>query len=406
MSTQQPSVGYRAALREPVVGRLYAAFAMSVVGDYVAQGALLFLAFERTDLILGPAAVLAVAGLPAVLTGGIGGAWLDRLPRREALIGLQLLGAVSVLLPVLFDATPWVFVAAGLLGAVRAANVAVRSGAIADGVREEHRGPLLGLTGTTEQVGQVLGYLTGATLFHLIGSDAALLTDAATFVLAGIILTRLRINEQHRRAVGRDVRAGVREIFGHPILRILAPVVWMSALAGAVPETMASAITDDGDAWRTIVLISAPAAQAVTSFVIGRTEVLKRLSFQMTHLVWLALAYGLAMRFADRAPLLAAANALVGVGLAWTLGPQLAFLRHARPERMAQVTGTMIAGLIVSEAAGSLALGWLADATSVQAAYRTAGFLVLATAVVGWIAMQRTPDARALDRAFTERLFR
>ena len=398
--------GYRAALREPIVRRLYAAFALSVVGDFMGLGALLFLAYERTELILGPAAVLAVAGIPALLTGGIGGAWLDHLKRRDALVGFQVVGSLAVMLPVIFSSTASIFVAAAILGAVRAANVAVRSGAIADGIREEHRGPLLGLTGTTEQTGQAVGYLAGATLFHLISSDAALLADAVSFLGAAIILLGLKIEERERTLEPRDVRAGIREILGQPILRILAPVVWVSALAGAVPETIASAVTDDGDFWRAIVLASAPAGQAVTSFVIGRTELLNRLSFHMTHLVWLSLAYGLAMRFADNAMLLALANALVGVGLAWTLGPQLSFLRHARPERMAQVTGTMIAGLIAAEACGALLLGWLADATSIQAAYRTAGFLVLATAVVGWIAMQRTPEARDLDRAFRGRSFR
>ncbi|MCA1722604.1 MAG: hypothetical protein LC779_16440, partial [Actinobacteria bacterium] len=124
---------------------------------------------------------------------------------------------------------------------------------------------------------------------------------------------------------------------------------------------------------------------------------IERPSYQLIHLAWLALAFGIAAL--GRAPVwYVLGNLLVGSGTAWLLGPQTLFVRVAAPERMAQITGTMIAGIIACEGLGTLLFGAIADASSVGVAYRVAGFLVLGTAVVGWTAKERLPEAEELDR--------
>ncbi|MBW3621714.1 MAG: hypothetical protein KY461_15835, partial [Actinobacteria bacterium] len=67
------------------------------------------------------------------------------------------------------------------------------------------------------------------------------------------------------------------------------------------------------------------------------------------------------------------------------------------PERMAQVTGTMIAVMIAADGLGTPLFAWLADRTSVSAAYRAAGIVVLVSALVGWVVKERTPLAAELD---------
>lgn len=395
--SRAPDRGYLAALRHPLVRTIWFASAVSSLGDYVGQGALLVLAYERSGgRVLGSAAILAFGAVPALLSGGLAGSWLDRLPRRRALIGTQLLGAAAICLPVFVPGLAVVFVAAALLGAVRAATVAVRAGALADGIPDSHRGRLLALMGTTEQSSQVAGYLVGSGLAAAIGAAPALLFDAASFVVGAGLLLRAVFPPPRPRQRPASVTAGIRDIWSNPVLRLLAPLVWVTASVGSMPEALAAGVASQGDPWLPLVFAAAPAGQAATMLVVGRVEHFGRPSAQLIHLAWLALALGIAAQ--GRSPAwFVLGNFLVGSGVAWTMGPQLSFVRLAPPERMAQVTGTMIAVLIAADGLGTPLFAWLADRTDVSTAYRVAGFLVLVAALLGWAVKERTPLAHQLD---------
>lgn len=404
--TGEPSSGYRAALRDRVVRTLWLATASSSIGDYVGQGAMLLLAYDRSgDRVLGSAAILAFGALPALLTGVLAGGPLDRLPRGRALIGLHLVGAVAIALPVVIPGLPIVFLAAALLGAVRAGTAAVRSGAMADAVPDQHRGPLLALMSSTDQTSQVFGYLAGASMAALVGAESALLVDAASFLIGALLLTRLSFPPPRPRDRKPRPSEGMRDILGNPVLRFLGPLVWVSAAVSALPEALASGVAEQGDPLLPFVFAAAPAGQALTMLVVGRLPQMGKPSAQLIHLAWLSLAFGIAAQ--GRSPAwFVLANFLVGSGVAWSVGPQLAFVRLAPPERMAQITGTMIAVLITAEGLGAPLLAWLADQTSVATAYRVAGFLVLAAAVIGWVVKDRTTEAHLLDEDPTGALVR
>lgn len=389
--------GYRPALRSRMVRAIWSAAAVSQLGDYIGQGALLVLAFERAGgRVLGSAAVLAAAAIPALLSGMLAGTWLDRIPRGRALAGAQVAGAAIIALPVLVPGLAIVFVSAALLGAVKAVTVAVRSGAIAEGVEDRHRGPLLALLSTTDLTGQVVGYLIGAGLAASIGAAPALLLDSGSFLVGAVILTRTSFPPPVPRAGRSGLGAGIREILGNPVLRILAPLVWITATVGSLPEALAPGVAGADDPWLPFVFAAAPAGQALTMVVIGRLPQVGRPSVQLIHLAWLSLAFGIAAL--GRSPgWFVLANLLVGSGVAWTIGPQLAFVRLAPAERMAQITGVMIAIMIAADGIGTPLFAWLADRTSVPTAYRAAGVVVLVSALVGWFVKERTPLAAELD---------
>jgi MFS family permease len=392
--------GYRAALATPTVRNLWTSSAVSQVGDYVGQGALLLLAYDRAGgRVLGSAAVLAAAAVPALLSSALAGSWLDRLPRGRALAGAQVAGAAVVVLPVVVPGLAIVFVAAALLGAVKAVTIAVRAGAMAEAVEDRHRGPLVALLSTTDQTGQVVGYTVGAGLAATVGASPALLIDAASFLVGAAVISRIPFPAPLPRQRRPGFSTGVRDIVGNPVLRLLAPLVWITATVGSLPEALAAGVVGADDAaWLPFVLAAAPAGQALTMLVIGRLPQLGRPSVQLVHLAWLSLAFGIAAL--GRSPgWFVLANLLVGSGVAWTIGPQLAFVRLAPPERMAQVTGTMIAVVIAADGLGTPLFAWIADRTSVAATYRIAGVVVLAAALVGWAVKERTPLASQLDAA-------
>lgn len=389
--------GYRAALAHAVGRRVFGASAVSVLGDYVGQGALLLVAYERSgDRAIGAAALYAVSALPALLSGTLAGSWLDQIPRGRAWALLQLAGAVFISLPVLFGGLPVVFVAAGLLGAVRAATTAVRSGALADAVPDEHRGPLIGLLGTTQSLSEVIGYLSGATLTVLVGASPALVVDAATFLIGGAVIATTTFPPPHVRERRPPVLAGFREIASNPVLRLLAPLAAVTAAVASIPEVLAAEATQDAPEWTPYILASGPLGNAIAMTLLGRLEHVRRPSVQLIHFVTLALAFGLGA-FVSAPWQLLLVNVAVGAGLAWLLGPQLTFMNEAPPERMAQVTGAMMSLLILAEGVGAPTFAALADRATVGTAYNRAGAVVLIAALLGWLIKERTPSARALD---------
>jgi predicted MFS family arabinose efflux permease len=393
-----PVRGYRDALSSPIVRRLWAASLASTIGDHVGLGALLFLAADRTGYAIGAAAVLAVGVLPALVTGVVGGPWLDRFHRGRTLAALQLAGGAAVCLPVLFEGTPVVFLTAALLAAIRIATIAVRSGAMAEGVEDERRGPLVALLSSTDQGAQVIGFLTGGALYVAVGADAALLLDAATFVVGAAVLIGLQLPRPETRSVPPPLNAGVLDIWRHPVLRLLGGLVVCSGIVASLPEVLAPSVAGPGDPLRPVVLAAAPAGQAIAMTIMGRSAAIRRTSVQLAHLG----ALGVALMIAAVAPsslTVAAANVLVGAGTAWVVGPQLLFLRLAPRARMAQITGTMIAGLAVADGLGSLALAGVADLAGTGWAYASGGAVILCAAVLGWRLRANNDEVMALDRA-------
>lgn len=395
MAAASPT-GYRAALTQPLARRLWLASVTSSIGDYVALGALLFLAADRTGLVLGAAAVIAVGVVPSALAGIVGGRWLDRFHRARALASLQLLGGCLVTLPVVVEGTAIIILTAAGLAAVRVATVAIRSGAMADGLADEHRGPLIALLNTTDQAAQVAGYLTGAGLYVAVGADAALLLDAATFVVGAGLLVGLPLPERGTCPAPATLTTGVREIWRRPVLRLLALLTLTTGLIGSLPEVLAPAVAAADDPLRPVVLAAAPAGQAVTMTLLGRSSWIRRPRNLLLQLAALALA--LALAAAASAPSqVAIANLLVGAGTAWVVGAQVLFLQLAPAARMAQITGAMVAGLALADGIGSVALATVADRSGPGAAYLAGAVAIAAVTLLGAVVRAHTPAVRELD---------
>jgi len=389
--------GYRNALRSSIVRRLLAASLASTLGDHIGLGALLFLAADRTGYAIGAAAVLAVGVVPALVTGLVGGPWLDRFHRGRSLAGLQLAGGAAICLPVLVGGVPVILVTAAVLAAIRVATIAVRSGAMAEGVEDERRGPLVALLASTDHGAQVLGFLAGGALYVTVGADAALLLDAATFVVGAVVLVGLQLPAPERRRTALSPNAGLLDIWRHPVLRLLGALVVCSGVVASLPEVLAPSVAGPGDPLRPLVLAAAPAGQALAMTLLGRSAAIRRIGVQLAHLTALGIALLIAA-FAPSTLAAAGANLLVGAGTAWILGPQLVFLELAPRARMAQITGTMVAGLAVADGVGSLALAGVADLVGIGWAYACGGLVILMAAAIGWRARAATEAGGALHR--------
>ena len=106
---------YGAALRSPIGARLLASQSIGELGDFVGLTALVLLAYEHSGSVLGAAGVYGANAVLKVATATWGVAWLDRIPRRTALAGLSLGGALVVAAPAVFPNLTVALLAAALL---------------------------------------------------------------------------------------------------------------------------------------------------------------------------------------------------------------------------------------------------------------------------------------------------
>ncbi|MCF0093598.1 hypothetical protein [Micromonospora sp. MH99] len=378
-----PPPGYRALFRHPVASRLVIARGISELGDFIGLAALLLLAYDQTNSVLGPAAVYAARTLPALLVATVFSGWLDVPARRTLLVWLSVAGAALIAVPAVVPQPVPAIVAAGLLGAVRAAYASVNVAVAAEAVDAPLRLPLFGLSAFANQSGQVVGLLAGASLTVALGSRVALLVDLASFLIAAVVLAGLPKRPHRVRGRRPPATAGIRIIAGHPVLRGVALLTLATVLSGALPETLAPDLA--AGAWRPAVLAASALGGAVFVLVVGRSGWLGRLAGQVAVAAMLAGALLLTgVLVAVDAPLwaLTVGNALIGAGGGWLIGAQATFARMAPPERMGQVEATIVAANIVTSGIGIFLLGSVAAVLSPAASYLTAAVVLLAVVLL------------------------
>src|SRR4051795_9880570 len=169
MKQQNTRGGFAAVTSEPVARRLLAVQALSELGDFVGLSALMLLTYARTGSVLGPATVFAARTIPSVVVGTALSGWLDRPPRRAALITMAIVGAFVVGTVAVFPSVLVALSAAALLGGSRTAYLSVSTGAVADAVPTELRGRFYALSSTINQSAQVIGFVAGSSATLLFG---------------------------------------------------------------------------------------------------------------------------------------------------------------------------------------------------------------------------------------------
>jgi MFS family permease len=392
---------YQAVFEDPTAWRIWTAATISYLGDFVGLGALLLAGYHRSGgHALGSAVVFGIQAVPAFAVSAFIGPWLDRIPRRSGLITLSLTGAVAVSLPIVFSGLWAVLVAAGIIGAIRTAFNSIRTGAMADGIPRDVRGRLVALLNASNQVSEVLGYLTGSAVAIVIGVGPALGADAATFLVAAVLLAGLRLPPPSRSRERSSMTTGIRTIFGDRTLAVLVPVAWIGLSTGAVPQTLAvAALTKTDRNWVPAALAAMAAGLAIAATVVGRTRLSERVLGQFGYITLCGVAFLVTAVGLRINPLLVVAgNFAVGVGSAWLVAAQTTFIHVIPVHRMAHVTSTMIGSLIVLEGAGAVAFGAVAGAIGVPAAYLCAGAMLTAVGLAALGYGRAHPHALDISR--------
>jgi MFS family permease len=228
------------ALEERPFRRLFAARAVSALGDGVAPVALAFAVLEATGSATDLGLVFAAREVASVAVLLAAGVWADRVRRERLMIPANLAsfaaqGVTGVLLVAgaahLWQLLLFQSLAGGADGAFNPARNAITPQVVSPG-RLQQANALLGSTGSAAGV---IGPLLAAGLVTAGSPGIALLADAATFLASAAVLTGLRTTAAERVEARflRELAQGWSEFRSQEWLWKAVAFVCVSNLMGA-----------------------------------------------------------------------------------------------------------------------------------------------------------------------------
>jgi MFS family permease len=387
-----PDGGDDAAAVERRNGRLYlTGLAVSVIGN----NALSLAAGIWVKSLTGSsseAALVSVCIYAPSLGGPLAGLVADRVRRRRFLVWLNLVSAALVLplLAVRGAGSVWIiFFAMAWYGIHLSLSDPAENALFAVMLSRELRQQLNGWSLGFQEVGRLVSPLFGAGLFALVGGGTVGVFDAATFLVAAVMLSRLRLRESRPVPQRRQWRADLLAGFGHirrtPELRrlLIAASVPMSFSAVLVAAQY-SLVQGVGEPPSFLGVFSAGlgAGSIVASLVSGR--LLRATSERRLAVLGMAnFALGNAMRATGWLPLAIAGSVVHGFALPWLFLALLSLAQRCTPPDLqgrvsAAVTLVFFGPQAPLQAVGALAIRY----ASYQQLYLAAAAVAVAAAVV------------------------
>ncbi len=390
-------------------GRLYlTGLAVSVIGNNAMSLAAGIWVKSLTGSS-GEAALVSVCVYAPSLAGPLAGAVADRVRRRRFLMLLNLVSAALVLpllavsgpgsIWIIFGVMTWYGIHLTLSDPAENALFAVM---LSRDLRQELNGRSLGL----QEAGRLVSPLIGAGLFALVGGGTVSVFDAVTFVIAALMLSRIRLREprqvpqpRHWRA---DLLAGFGQVRRTPELRRLLPaasiVMSFSAVLVAAQYSLVQGVGEP-PSFLGVFSAGLGASSIVASMASGR---LLRSAGER----WLAVlgmanfALGNAMRAAGWLPLAIAGSVVLGFALPWLFLALLNLTQRSTPADLQGRVSAVVTLVFFGPQAPLQALGALVIRyATYQQLYLAGAAVAVGTAIVfTWTGRRRlshdAPDAQ------------
>jgi MFS family permease len=376
---------------------LIAALAVSSLGDWLYNVALLAFVYDRTHSATWVALTTAARVAPIVMLGPLGGALADRHDRRVLMIGSDAVrAAVMALLATVVIAGLPVLLAPLLAAAATAATTVNLPCVVACTARMVPGAELAranALRAAINQGAVVLGPALGALMLVATTPALAILLNGVTFVISAVSLLSLRAgalfaaprtrDDRHDRpSVIGDILVGARAMRGAPAaLRLIAADTLCSAVYGMLTVTfvLVSRQFGAGNSGYGLLLAAYGVGGVVGASLVGRLVQPSRWRTTLTIALLLVatslLAIGTAVSLTQAlvAALLGGGGLVVGEVLSDTALPIL--LDDALVGR---AYGLALPVSIGGIAAGSLLAGPLVAAAGTAGAFAVAAAAVLA----------------------------
>lgn len=209
----------------PLFARLFAAYAVSVFGDWFTYLALSVLAFRLSGgQALPVGTVLVLQFLPAALFGLLAGPMADRLHRVRLMVACDLLRAAVVGAAFFADSLAELYAVSLLVGLGSTLFNPAQRATIPATVREGELTTANALADAIEALARMLGPAAASAFIRHLDPHMAFLVDAATFVASALLLLPLVRQLPAPRAEGAsgslwaDLQEGLRYHRDNPVV--------------------------------------------------------------------------------------------------------------------------------------------------------------------------------------------
>lgn len=331
----------------------------------------------------------------------VAGVIADRLPRKRLLLWLNLLSAAT-LLPLLLvssRAALWivVFVAMAAYGIEATLLDPAEDALFAQMFSTEFRQKINGWRLSIQEIGRLVAPLLGAGLFVLVGGGAVAALDAATFVFAALVITRIRVND---RPVNEPERlmpallAGARHLLKTPSIRSIAvSAAAIMAVSGVGVAAQYSLVQGVGQhpAFLGVFTALLGAGSIIASLTAGR--LIARLGERRLAVIGLLnFAAGNVLRANHWLPAALIGSLILGFALPYVF---LATLNVAQRQTPNQLQGRISAALTFALFGPQALMQAIGSALIAHSSYIAIylGSAATSLAIAGWLARERPTAA-------------
>ncbi|MFI7573790.1 MFS transporter [Micromonospora sp. NPDC049497] len=418
---ERPSPEGPATFREVFAQREYrfvlTASTLSWVGDYIAKAAVTLLVYQETESVALSATAFAVSYLPWLVGGPFLATLAERYRYRNVMVACDLIRMALMVLIAIPEAPVGLTLA--LLFATTLANPpsqAARSALMPLMLTGDRLVLGLSISGSVGQAAQVGGYLAGAAIAAF-SPTVALLANAVTFALSaalvhfGVADRPSAMTAAHRSHLLRETGDGFRIVFGTPVLRAIAVLVFSAMLFSIVPEGLAAAWASEhsggmnAGAAQAVIMAANPIGFILGGLLIGRAVAPARRLALMRPLAVLA-PLVLVPSLLDPPPVVVALLAAAcGFAVAGLLPVANGLFVQALPNGFrARAFGVMATGVQVIQGMAVLVTGLLAERFSIPLVvglWSAAGVVLMTVTALSWpsrATIDATVDAARFER--------
>jgi predicted MFS family arabinose efflux permease len=381
-------------LRQRSFALLWFGGLISVAGDWMLYAALPFFVYERTHSTVATAGMIAAELGPSIVVGSFAGVYVDRLDRRRVLVVTNVLQAltVSVLLVVADGGPLWIVyaVAAGQ-SVLSSFSQPAESALLPSLVAPEVLLAANALTALNTRIARLVGVPLGGLLLGLFGLPPVVLADAASFLVAAVLISAVvappRVPSAGPSSLSGEWLAGLRLIRRERAIAVLFWVLGLMTFGGTMLDPLYVAWVRDalhrGPQVYALLLTAHSVAGILGSLAIGTWGGGLRPRLVVA---WASFIAGGALIVKFDVPTVELAFALSLLGGATSVVSSVAIETLAQRTVREDFRGRVFAALGASGAlfslAGALAGGVAARAVGVTTMLNVAAGLVIAAGVV------------------------
>ncbi len=253
---------------------------------------------------------------------------------------------------------------------------------------------------TIQETGRLAAPLLGAGLFILLGGGAVAALDAASFVFAGFVITRLRVDDTRPSRPGEQLLpalvAGVRHILGTAGMRAIATATTaVMAVSGVGVAAQYSLVHGLGQHAAFLAVLTAVLGGASIIASLTASRIIARVGEHWLAVIGLInFAAGNLLRANHWLPAALTGSAVLGFALPYTFLATLSIAQRATPsELQGRVSAALTFALFGPQAVmQSIGAALITRATYVQI---YVGCAALSLAIAGWLILHADHSARS-----------